>query len=68
MHYGVKERSASSEKNVLDGIRLEMGRSFVREIDGIFMLDGPCHTLNSARSKSITPYVAFLLTKLFACA
>jgi len=33
-HYGVKKRSASREKSVLDGIRSELGRSFVREIDG----------------------------------
>ncbi len=34
-HYGVKKRSASREKSVLDGIRCELGRSFVREIDGV---------------------------------
>jgi integrase len=33
-HYGVKKRSATREKSVLDGIRSELGRSFVREIDG----------------------------------
>ena len=33
-HYGVKKRSASREKSVLDGIRSELGQSFVREIDG----------------------------------
>ena len=33
-HYGMKKRSASREKSVLDGIRSELGRSFVREIDG----------------------------------
>jgi len=33
--YGVKKRSASREKSVLDGIRSELGRSFVREIDGV---------------------------------
>jgi integrase len=33
-HYGMKKRSASREKSVLDGIRSEMGRSFVREVDG----------------------------------
>jgi integrase len=33
--YGVKKRSASREKSVLDGIRSEMGRQFIREIDGI---------------------------------
>jgi len=33
-HYGVKKRSASREKSVLDGIRSELGRSFVREVDG----------------------------------
>src|SRR6202021_2833478 len=33
-HYGMKKRSASREKSVLDGIRLELGRLFVRETDG----------------------------------
>ena len=33
-HYGVKKRSASREKSVLDGIRSELGRLFVREVDG----------------------------------
>jgi integrase len=32
-HYGMKKRSGGREKSVLDGIRL--GRSFVREIDGV---------------------------------
>src|ERR1039458_4830432 len=31
---GFKKRSASREKSVLDGIRSELGQSFVREIDG----------------------------------
>src|ERR1700691_6502855 len=34
-HYGTKKRSANREKSVLEGIRVELGRSFVREIDGI---------------------------------
>src|SRR5579863_2809186 len=34
-HYGVKKRSGNREKSVLDGIRSELGRSFVREIDGV---------------------------------
>jgi hypothetical protein len=33
-HYGVKKRSASREKSMLEGIRSDLGRSFVREIDG----------------------------------
>lgn len=33
--YGSKKRSASREKSVLNGIRSEMGRQFVREVDGI---------------------------------
>ena len=33
-HYGSKKRSASREKSVLEGIRDELGRSFVREVDG----------------------------------
>ncbi|MDP8982999.1 MAG: site-specific integrase [Acidobacteriota bacterium] len=32
--YGTKKRSASREKSVLDGIRSQLGRSFVREVDG----------------------------------
>ena len=32
--YGVKKRSASREKSVLNGIRSELGRLFVREVDG----------------------------------
>jgi len=34
-HYGTKKRSGGREKSVLDGIRSELGRSFVREIDGV---------------------------------
>lgn len=34
LHYGVKKRSADREKSVLDGIRAELGKLFVREIDG----------------------------------
>lgn len=33
-HYGMKKRSANREKSVLNGIRSELGRSFVREVDG----------------------------------
>jgi integrase len=33
-HYGVKKRSAAREKSILDGIRADLGRSFVREVDG----------------------------------
>lgn len=33
-HYGAKKLSASREKSVLDGIRAELGGSFVREVDG----------------------------------
>jgi integrase len=33
-HCGMKKRSSSREKSVLDGIRLELGRLFVRETDG----------------------------------
>jgi integrase len=35
MHYGRKKRSAGREKSILDGIRAELGRMFVREVDGI---------------------------------
>jgi hypothetical protein len=33
-HYRVKKRSANRGKSILDGIRSDLGRSFVREIDG----------------------------------
>src|SRR6476646_10256485 len=33
-HDGVKKRSANGEKSILDGIRSDLGRSVVREIDG----------------------------------
>src|ERR1041385_2708335 len=32
--YGIKKRSADREKSILEGIRSELGRSFVREVDG----------------------------------
>jgi len=33
-HYGIKKRSASREKSVLEGVRSELGNLFVREVDG----------------------------------
>jgi len=33
-HYGLKKRSASREKSILDGIRSDLALSFVREVDG----------------------------------
>jgi integrase len=33
-HYGSKKRSADREKSILDGIRSEVGKLFVREVDG----------------------------------
>ena len=33
-HYGIKKRSASREKSVLEGIREGLGKFFVREVDG----------------------------------
>jgi len=33
-HYGSKKRSGSRKNSVLDGIKAELGNSFVREIDG----------------------------------
>jgi integrase len=33
-HYGQRKRSASREKSVMDGIRADLGRRFVREVDG----------------------------------
>lgn len=33
-HYGMKKRSANREKSILDGIRSDLGRNFVREVDG----------------------------------
>lgn len=32
--YGIKKRSADREKSILEGIRSELGKSFVREVDG----------------------------------
>ena len=34
-HYGRKKRSADREKSILEGIRAELGRMFVREVDGV---------------------------------
>ncbi len=34
MQYGIKKRSADREKSILEGIRSELGKSFVREVDG----------------------------------
>ena len=34
-HYGNKKRSADREKSILEGIRSELGRMFVREVDGV---------------------------------
>jgi integrase len=34
-HYGRKKRSADREKSILEGIRSELGRLFVREVDGV---------------------------------
>jgi hypothetical protein len=34
-HYGSKKLSARREKSILEGIRSELGRKFVREVDGI---------------------------------
>ena len=33
--YGSKKRSAGREKSVLEGIRSELGRMFLREVDGV---------------------------------
>ena len=34
-HYGSKKASADREKSIVEGIRSEMGRKFVREVDGV---------------------------------
>jgi integrase len=34
MQYGVKKRSADREKSILEGVRSELGKTFVREVDG----------------------------------
>ena len=34
-HYGIKKASADREKSIVEGIRSELGRKFVREVDGI---------------------------------
>ncbi len=36
-HYGIKKRSADRERSIVEGIRDEMGSSFVREVNGIFV-------------------------------
>ena len=54
-HYGIKKRSASREKSVLDGIRSELGRLFVREIDGDAWVAG---TKTSRRFASLSPGTA----------
>jgi len=33
-HYGIKKRSADREKSIVEGIRSELGKLFVREVDG----------------------------------
>src|SRR5262245_44630239 len=33
-HYGIKKRSADREKSIINGIRSELGKLFVREVDG----------------------------------
>lgn len=35
MHYGSKKLSADREKSIIEGIRSELGRLFVREVDGM---------------------------------
>ena len=34
LQYGIKKRSADREKSILEGIRSELGKTFVREVDG----------------------------------
>src|ERR1700721_1947806 len=34
-HYGSKKASADREKSIVEGIRSELGRMFVREVDGV---------------------------------
>jgi integrase len=34
-HYGAKKKSADREKSIVEGIRFELGRLFVREVDGM---------------------------------
>jgi len=34
-HYGSKKKSADREKSIVEGIRAELGRLFVREVDGV---------------------------------
>ena len=35
LHYGSKKASADREKSIVEGIRAELGRMFVREVDGV---------------------------------
>ena len=34
-HYGSKKRSADRERSITEGIRNELGKLFVREVDGV---------------------------------
>lgn len=34
-HYGSKKASADREKSIVEGIRAELGKKFVREVDGV---------------------------------
>src|SRR5215813_1804081 len=34
LHYGIKKRSADRENSIVEGIRSELGKLFVREVDG----------------------------------
>jgi hypothetical protein len=34
LHFGSKRSSADREKSIVEGIRAELGRMFVREVDG----------------------------------
>jgi integrase len=51
IHYGVKKRSADREKSVLEGIRMELGNRFVREVDGV-AVGGWYENLTAVRSVS----------------
>lgn len=53
--YGVKKRSAGRERSVLEGIRKEMGRLFVREVEGP-AVDGWYRKLTE--EKGLTPGTA----------
>jgi hypothetical protein len=53
-HYGSKKTSADREMSIVEGIRSELGRKFVREVDGI-AVQRWYENLTGKRGSPITP-------------